>query len=251
MYAPTLKPRDRGGAIAAVIAIHAGLLFALMNLSGQIDVPTSDDVMRVFEVNEVPPPPQPEPPQIQETTRALQRPKDPEGAASPENLRSQATEIVAPKPQVQLPVQSPVAITPTPNLGAASTQGAGDRPGLGTGAGGIGTGTGSGGSGSGFGGGGDNGVAYPPRLLTPVLRGRDFPPYILDLWPRGAQVFVRFRIDANGQIIECFVDRGTGVPAIDTEICNLTRSRFRYRPALNRSGQAVAGWAGYRQTPPQ
>jgi protein TonB len=88
-------------------------------------------------------------------------------------------------------------------------------------------------------------------LLTPVLRGRDFPGGMLDAWPRGAQVFMRFRIDASGRIIQCFVDRGTGNPAIDAELCRLTQFRFRYRPAYNRFGQAVAGWAGYRQTPPR
>ena len=122
--------------------------------------------------------------------------------------------------------------------------------GPGTGAGGIGTGTGSGGAGSGPGGGGDGGYVEPPRLLTPGLRGRDFPRELLDMWPRGVQVFMRFRIDASGRISQCFVDRGTGVAAIDSELCRLTQFRFRYRPAYNRYGQAVAGWAGYRQTPP-
>ena len=50
---------------------------------------------------------------------------------------------------------------------------------------------------------------------------------------------------------ECAVDRGTGVRAIDAEICNLAHQRLRFRPALNRQGQAVAGWFGYRQTPPR
>jgi protein TonB len=250
MYAPRLKARDQGGAIAAVVAIHAALLFAFLHLAGPINLRGAEEVMQVFDLREVPPP-KPEPPPVQQTRPERTRPKDPEGAAAPENIRSQATPIVAPTPVVILPVKPPVTVTETPNQGAAPTQGAGDQPGPGTGAGGIGTGTGSGGSGTGTGGGGDNGVAYPPRLLTPVLRGRDFPRYLLDFWPRGAQVFVRFRIDASGQIAECFVDRGTGVPAIDTEICSLTKQRFRFRPALNRTGQAVAGWFGYRQTPPR
>jgi len=44
---------------------------------------------------------------------------------------------------------------------------------------------------------------------------------------------------------------GTGNPAIDSIICNLAHDRLRFRPALNRLGQPVAGWVGYRQTPPR
>jgi protein TonB len=105
--------------------------------------------------------------------------------------------------------------------------------------------------GNGTGGGGDNGVVSPPRLATPVLRGRDFPPGMLDRWPRGATVFMRLRIDARGYVSECTVDRGTGIPAIDAPLCNIVHDRLRYRPALNRSGQAVAGWAGYAQPAPR
>ena len=123
--------------------------------------------------------------------------------------------------------------------------------GPGTGAGGIGTGTGSGGAGSGPGGGGDGGYAEPPRLLTPVLRGRDFPRDMLEPGRAARRCSCASGSTRTGRIIQCFVDRGTGNPAIDSAICQLTQQRFRYRPAINRSGQAVAGWAGYRQTPPR
>jgi len=45
--------------------------------------------------------------------------------------------------------------------------------------------------------------------------------------------------------------RGTGNPAIDNAMCNIAHDRLRFRPALNRSGQAVAGWFGYAQRPPR
>ena len=38
MYRSDLKTRDKGGAIAAVIAIHAVLLFVFMHLSGRMDL---------------------------------------------------------------------------------------------------------------------------------------------------------------------------------------------------------------------
>ena len=111
--------------------------------------------------------------------------------------------------------------------------------GPGTGAGGAGTGTGSGAGGSGPGGGGDNGVAEPPRLVSPVLFGRDFPRELLDRWPRRATVFLRLQVDVRGYVSECAVDRGTGVQAINLSMCNLAHDRLQFRPALNRSDKRL------------
>ena len=159
--------------------------------------------------------------------------------------------MAAPKPKIVVPPVPQIAAAETPRQGTAPTQGASAVRGPGTGAGGAGTGTGSGAGGNGPGGGGDNGVAEPPRLATPVLTGRDFPRDLLDRWPGGATVFLRLRVDARGFVSECTVDRGTGVPAIDSTMCNLAHDRLRFRPALNRSGQAVAGWFGYAQPAPR
>ncbi|MEO7257303.1 MAG: energy transducer TonB [Sphingomicrobium sp.] len=248
MYRTNLNNRDKSGAIAAVIAIHFGLAFALLHMSGTIDLAQPQRALEIFDLKVVKPPPPPPPPPVHQSNKA--KPKAKEGAASPKNIKSEATPVVAPKPAIELPVPPKIAVSETPREGAAPTQGASDVRGPGTGAGGVGTGTGSGGAGNGNGGGGDGGYVEPPRLLTPVLRGRDFPRGLLSMWPRGAQVFMRFRIDPSGRIIQCFVDRGTGNPTIDSELCRLTQLRFRYRPAFNRYGQPVAGWAGYRQTPP-
>jgi protein TonB len=249
MYRSDLQTRDKGGAIAGVVAVHAVLLFMLLNLSGRMDLGHPQSVLRVFNVNEVPPPPPETVPQPQ--TQQQQKPKETEGAASPENIRSTATEIVAPKPRIALPLPVPVRPTQTPNTGGQPTQGASNVVGPGTGAGGTGTGTGSGGSGSGTGGGGEGGAVSPPRLATPVLRGRDFPREMLDQWPRGATVFLRLRVDPRGFVSECNVDRGTGIAAIDSQICNVAHDRLRFRPALNRAGQPVAGWFGYAQPAPR
>ena len=55
MYRSNLKTRDKSGAIAAVAAIHAGLLFVFLHLSGKIDSADPQSVTRVFDVTEVPP----------------------------------------------------------------------------------------------------------------------------------------------------------------------------------------------------
>ena len=155
--------------------------------------------------------------------------------------------MAAPKPVVVIPPVPQIAVTETPRQGAAPTQGAAPVPGPGTGAGGVGTGTGSGAGGNGPGGGGDGGVAYPPRLLTPTLRGRDFDQDLLRSWPRGGDVFVGLRVERNGTVSECKIFRSSGFRAIDSEVCNLAHLRFRFRPALDRNGQPVASWFGYRQ----
>jgi protein TonB len=248
MYRSDLNNRDKSGAIAAVIGVHAALLFAFLHISGRIDITDPQSALRVFDINEVPPSPPPPPPPQQ---RQQPKPKEKEGGSAPKNTRSEATDVVAPKPRVETPPVQKIAVAEIPRQGTAPTQGASDVRGPGTGAGGLGTGTGSGAGGTGPGGGGDNGVAYPPRLLTPVLRGRDFPQDLLESWPGGGQVFLRLRIDPSGFVSECIIDRGTGMPTIDSEVCALVHQRLRFRPALNRVGQPVAGWFGYRQTPPR
>ena len=229
-----------------MIAVHAALLFAFLHISGKIDIGDAQEALQIFDINEVRPPSPPPPPQTPQA-----KPKEKEGGSAPKNIRSQATPVVAPKPQIEIPQLPKIAATETPRQGTAPTQGASDVPGPGTGAGGTGTGTGSGAGGSGPGGGGENGVAYPPRLVTPVLRGRDFSRDLLEAWPGGAQVFLRLRIDPNGYVSECIIDRGTGVASLDSEVGALVHQRLRFRPALNRVGQPVAGWFGYRQTPPR
>jgi periplasmic protein TonB len=246
-YRTDISRRDRGGAIAGVVAIHAALLFLVLHLSGRMDLAGPQDVIRVFDLSQPPPPPPAPPPQ----QKRQPKPKEKEGGSSPPNIRSQATPVQAPKLRIVVPPLPQIAASETPRQGTAPTQGAAAVAGPGTGAGGTGNGTGSGSGGNGPGGGGDGGVAEPPHLITSDLRGRDFPSDLLDSWPRGATVFLRLRIDPRGYVSECTVDRGTGVAAIDSIICNLAHDRLRFRPALNRAGQAVAGWVGYAQRAPR
>ena len=247
MYRSDLNNRDKSGAIAMVIGIHAALLFAFLNLSGKMNLADPQSALKMFDLNPSQPPPPPPPPQQNQQTK----PKEKEGGSAPKNIKSEATPVVAPKPKIETPPVQQIAATETPRQGAAPTQGASDVRGPGTGAGGAGNGTGSGSGGNGSGGGGDGGVADPPHLISAVLRGRDFPRDLLDQWPGRATVFMRLRVDARGFVSECTVDRGTGVPSIDGQRCNIVHDRLRFRPAVNRSGQAVAGWFGYAQPAPR
>jgi protein TonB len=151
-------------------------------------------------------------------------------------------------PQIRIRRVQHIVASTTPRAGAAPAQGASNVAGPGTGAGGTGNGSGTGGSGPGAGGGG---IAEPPHLASQVLRGNDFPSELLNQWPRGGTVFMRLRIDARGYVAECMIDRGSGVSVIDASVCNIVHDRLRFRPALDRSGQAVAGWFGYAQPAPR
>src|SRR5918997_3721778 len=101
MYRTDLNSKDKGGAMAAVLAIHAALAFALLHMSGQIDVGDPEDALRVFDINEIVPPPPPPPPPPQQAEQP--KPKEDEFEAAP-NIKSEATTINAPKPAIEFPV---------------------------------------------------------------------------------------------------------------------------------------------------
>ena len=239
MYRSTLNRTDRSGAIAAVVAIHAALAFACLNMGGRISLAPEQSTLDVFDVSDIPPPPpiieRPPPEEVPEE----------EGEASPQNIRSQATPVVRPKPRVELPVEPPITASPTPNQGAAPTQGAAPLPGPGTGAGGTGSGTGAGGRGSGTGGGG-GGVAVGASLVRGIS-SRDYPAAIQQSWPRGGRIFLRLRIEPNGRPSQCDVMRSFGNASADQWTCSLVMSRGVFRPARNAAGQPVPAWFGYVQ----
>lgn len=244
MYRSDLNTRDRAGSIALVVAIHAVLAYAFLNISGTMRVIEQQIVPQLVDLDLIPPP---EP--IVEVRPEEERAPEEEGAASPENIRSTATPVAAPKPRIELPVPPPMPVTETPNEGSDPTQGAAPVPGPGTGAGGVGTGTGAGGSGSGTGGGG-TGQGTRPVLITPTLEGRrDYPREVLRRWPRGGRVFVRFQVSAEGRPFNCNIDRSSGDPMVDQWTCSLVLSKLRFRPATDDRGRPVASWYGYIQAP--
>jgi protein TonB len=242
-YRTDVNAKDKAGAIMAVLVVHAVLVIALLNLSGKVDLTDPQSALTIINLANPPPPPTPPPPQQAKL-------KAKEGGSAPKNIRSEATPVVAPKPRIETPPVQKIAASETPRQGTQPTQGASNVVGPGTGAGGTGTGTGGGSGGSGPGS-GDAGVADPPHLATPVLTGRDIPRDLLDQWPPGVPVFLRIRVSPQGLVSECNVLRGTGNPRIDNTMCNIAHERLRFRPAVNRYGQAVAGWFGYAQRPPR
>lgn len=247
MYRPQASRRDRLGAIFLVLTLHVGLLLALLNANGTIELDEVQPDLRIFDVTEPPPPPPP-PVVVQEKPKETPKPKEREGAASAENIRSNASPVVAPKPVVVVPTPPPVTASPTPADGADKSQGASDRVGPGTGAGGQGTGTGSGGAGDGSGGGGRGGGSGP-RLASRPLTERDYPGAMRRNWPPGARVMVAVRVQLDGRATDCKVNRSSGDPLIDGETCRLVQSKLRFRPAIDGDGRPYVAWYGYMQYP--
>src|SRR3954471_11051010 len=106
MYRSNLGAKDRSGAIAAVVAIHAALLLALLHISGKLPLDNPQSVLRVFDINALKVPPPPPPPQQK---------SQPEGGSAPKNIKSEATPVVAPAPKI--PAPPTIAATETPRQG--------------------------------------------------------------------------------------------------------------------------------------
>ncbi|WP_374942679.1 TonB family protein [Sphingomonas sp.] len=222
--------RNRIAAALGAGAVQALLIYALvMGLSFHLPA-ALDRGLALFTVA----PPAPPPPRtIPERRRSHRR----EGAASPRNLRSQATEIVAPPPIVPPPVASPVIAAPVAGTGAQASQGASDRPGPGTGSGGVGNGTGSGGSGDGDG----DGFDTPPRWKRGRIKDSDYPRAAAEAGASG-NVSVRYLIELDGRASHCVITKSSGNLDLDETTCRLIEQRFRYDPWRDARGRPVLGY---------
>jgi len=235
------RVRDRiGSAIGA--AIVQGLIGAMFlwglgaDLRGAAEAP-----LRLFDVLPPPPLPEPEPtrpPPRQESDTQNQRfaPGE-EGGASPPNLRSRATEIVAPEPVIPLPVTPPVVAAPKPNVGFDRSSGAADIRGPGTGSGGIGDGSGSG-AGGGGGGGGGYGRLRPPRLIRGRFRDSDYPAGLGEAGV-GGTVSVIFTILVDGTVTDCRITRSSGSRALDDTTCRIIEQRYYFDPSRDEEGRPI------------
>lgn len=165
-------------------------------------------------------------------------PPRPAAAASAANRRARPKPVVAPPsplPRIQRPAP-PVAAT-----GDDSAAGSSPAAGPGTGAGGQGQGLGSGAGGSGDGGGGTR-----PTRRSGAITYRDYPEEARRL-RAGGIVDARLDIDASGRVTACRVIRSSGRTDFDETTCRLILQRFRFNPARNAAGEAVASVYGWRQ----
>jgi protein TonB len=171
-----------------------------------------------------------------------ERPKDPEGAAAPPALRNTPTPVVAPQPEVRLPVTNPLPASLVPGTGTAANPGAAEVPGPGTGRGGEGEGLGSGRSGDGTGGGGGGGVAASgPFHRSGEIDERDTPRGLI--LQRSHRATFRLLVGRNGRVLDCQITGSTGIPSLDAATCASAIRRLRWHPARDRLGRIVDAWA--------
>jgi len=224
---PTLStPRDRSLAAAAsaivVATIGAGLILGL----GLTTPEGRSAALAIFSVPSDAPPPDPVVPDPARSRR-------PEGEASPPNLKSQPTEVVAP---VTAPTPQSVAAAPVAGTASDPSVGAAAVPGPGTGAGGLGDGRGRGGDGDGTGGG--DGDDTPPVWRSGRLKFSDYPAALTDTGI-GGTVGVRYLVAVDGRVPRCDVTRSSGNALLDATTCRLIRERFRFRPSRDARGKPV------------
>lgn len=216
------------GAVLAVVAVGFGLASGL-------DIEVVRKASQAIAAIAIPAPPPPEPavPQTPASDKAS-------GAASAANKHAKAAPVVAPKAKLP-PIVPPIAAAPKPGTANEASAGATPNPGPGSGASGRGDGTGSGGSGSGTGGG------SKAQWQSGTIRDRDYPA-AASRARIGGEVEVRFTIQPTGRVTGCRVSRSSGDDALDTTTCRLIEERFRFKPATNTAGQAVASAYGWRQS---
>jgi protein TonB len=237
---PTALERARAG--APVLAVHLLLAFALLRGLGFTPGEQTEDRLKLIDLALPPPVPELSPPPApsmgESESRRRGAPRE-EGAASPANIESRATEVTAPT----RPIPSPLPASTVVNSGKDTTQGAAPVRGPGTGSGGVGQGTGSGAGGDGLGGGGEGGYGdgrglRPPRWLRGRLRDSDYPRGLGEAGVRG-RVGVRYVVETDGRVTNCSVTRSSGSALLDDTTCALIEQRFRYDPARDRYGRPI------------
>lgn len=223
----------RIGVIAAVLLLHVLVVLALIRgLAPDFSAAVVRDVTAAFTVTMPTPVPTPTP--TPETGDA--NPAGNEGAAG---RKAQPRPAEAPRPKVAI---APKSAPPVAGKGTENAAGARDS-GEGTGAGKVGSGTGAGGSGDGQGAGG---AARAVKIAGDINSSRDYPG-AGRAERRGSQVVVALTVGTDGRVRGCRVVRASSNAEADRITCALASSRFRFRPATDRSGNPVESVYGWQQ----
>lgn len=204
----------------AVAGLHVAALLLLISGGGAQMGRAVEERLTIFDIAAPAPPPPPPPPADAAVPEA--------GRAAPENRRAQPVPIVAPPPRIATP--ETIAAAPVADSGREAEAGASDR---------YGPGTGSGGAGEGRGSGGEGGIVTRAALIAGEIVPADYP---RAAWRSGVSgtVRVRFVVTAQGIPRSCRVMTSSGHAALDDATCALIEARFRYAPARDAAGQAVA-----------
>jgi protein TonB len=219
-YRGTADRPDKAKAIAAVIAVHAVLAFAILTGLNVEMVRGAVESLKTFDIRQPPPPP-PEPP-----PPPKQRPHEAKKAEGAPAKRAEPSPVVAPPPRLPLP--SPIPAAKIAGTGSASTSGAAAS----------GTGTGAGGAGNGPGGGGDYSRFTPARRISKIP-DREYQ-RLAETGLQSGTVGVTIKVNADGSVSNCRIARSSGNSYADSLMCQLTVRYIRFDPARDPSGRAVA-----------
>ena len=231
-----LKPSRaaRIGFALAIALLHLVVLYGLMRaFAPDFTAATVDKALSAFTVTITTPPPPPAEP------KDRPEPAPAEGAAGEEGRKAQPREAAAPKTRIPMRPEPapPVASTGTENAAGASERG------IGTGAGGEGMGPGSGRTGDGRGGQAVRGVE---KIAGDINSAKDYPRKTRER-RIGQSVTVLLTVGVDGRVGDCRVTQSSPDPEADAITCRLAAERFRFRPATDASGNAVAGKYAWRQ----
>jgi protein TonB len=218
-YRGTAERPARAKALAAALAVNAGLAAVILTGLNVRMVSHAVERLATFDVLRPPPPP----PERQPPPRTKpHRMKNPQGAAG---RKAERSPIVAPSPRFR--VRSPLAAAKIAGRGSASTSGAATS----------GTGTGAGGSGTGTGGGGSSGFT-PARRISKIPDSEYRRLAATGL--QSGRVGVSVRVNTDGNVSNCRVARSSGDGWVDALMCQLTMRYVRFDPARDASGRPVA-----------
>jgi protein TonB len=223
-----VRPRERLGALAAVVVVQ--LVFGFVLLRGlHVDVSRSRDLVAQLVSIALPKPP---PPPVQPPPPPRPSPKAKHEQSAPKAAPVKLGGSPGAKPAHATPSVAPVvAVKPT---AAPSGGGSGTGPAAGAGAGG-----GTGGNGY-----GDDEGGSDLELISGDITDRDYP---RDLGEAGVggHVSATFTVLTNGRAVGCHITRSSRVSELDSLTCRLIEQRFRFRPGTDRYGRPVSEEADY------
>ena len=133
--------------------------------------------------------------------------------------------LPAPAPQI---AASRIALAPSPAAGSAQGNGAGTAAGAGTGAG------------------AGEGAATRPEKLAGDILARDYPA-ASRAQRLGHAVLITFTVGTDGRVHDCQIREPSPDPEADVITCRLAEQRFRFRPAMDATGNPVTSIYGWRQ----
>lgn len=220
---------DRWRSGVAVVVIHLGLGYVLLNGLGVTIVPQPDTVTQMISIGVPPPPPiipPPPPPPKKSATKA---------SGSAPRAPTPAPPGGSPGPVKRAALPAPTApIILDPVAAGGGSVGVGASVGAGSGGGQSGTGSGDGaGEGDGSGDGGTD-----IEQIAGDIRRSDYPRVAREA-RLGGRVLFTFIVGVDGRVSRCTVTRSSGVGELDEATCRIVTARFRYRPATDRRGRPV------------